>query len=146
MGKAPEGFNSIKLIEPHIEFKKDTCIWDRKEPARKPKDAKPNFPKKRRIKGIRTSIPMCLVISKDLHKRIQEESISRSGLRKKILTINDIIREELERIFPKEPEDYALLDKSNTEEMLEFYGLTDEFQKNNQKDFDKQEEKMQDIV
>lgn len=101
MGPIPIDCNSLLRLDPEIEFCKLNCKWGKREQG-KPRNGAPRkkleSPSKKRIKNPKS---LCVIIEQEQYDYIATQSLLASQQQGKIVTVNDLIREGLDRQYPR---------------------------------------------
>lgn len=99
MGPMPDLCNGIELIDSTKEFCKINCRWVKKNKGR---HALPDTSKKtkRSNRKKRKSHTLCVSIDHDQYEFIKSQSLYKSVELGKIITVNDMIRECLNKSYP----------------------------------------------
>lgn len=103
MGRLPEGYNSLFRYDETKDFSKENCYWGRIAKGRKRSvkqiEELDSSIKKRSNKKINQAENIYLSLEKTMYDQIRYAALQKSTLYNTNVTVNDIIRDALSKVF-----------------------------------------------
>lgn len=100
MGTPPPNCNALRLIDDNKDFYKENCEWHMSAVGRPRKIVEKDKGNKK-TKNVDTKI-LCVTMEKSLHDRIKSHSVEQTHKQKMQITVNELIRNALQKAFPGE--------------------------------------------